>query len=186
VLRTPSPGEAELIPRGPAAGRRRYTRALTATVAIIVALAAWWWFGRLPAWVVVASMAALPFAALLARDRFRNLGHAVVEGRLVTQLGSLVRRRSVLNGNGIVGVTLRRSWFQRRNHLTSLIATTAAGQQKYAVPDLDDAAALGLALQLLPVTGQFVTGVTSRPVAPDLAGPGALLRGEPGVTRLPA
>ncbi|HYN73659.1 MAG TPA: hypothetical protein VES60_14260, partial [Nakamurella sp.] len=85
-----------------------------------------------------------------------------------------------------VGVTLRRTWFQRRNKLTSLIATTAAGQQKYAVPDLDDAAALRLAHQLLPVTGQFVTGVTTRPDAPAAAAPGALLRGEPGVTRLPA
>jgi putative membrane protein len=186
VLRTPAPGEAQLLPRGPAARRRRYTRALTVTGAVEVALAAWWWFGRLPAWVVLASLFALPLAALLARDRFTGLGHAVVDGHLVTQLGSLVRRRAVLDETGIVGVTLRRSWFQRRNELTSLIATTAAGQQKYAVPDLDDAAALRLARELLPVTGQFVTGVTSLPDAGDPATRGALLRGEPGVTRLPA
>ena len=186
VLRTTAPGGAQLLPRGPAARRRRYTRALTVTGAVEVALAAWWWFGRLPAWVVLASLFALPLAALLARDRFTGLGHAVVDGHLVTQLGSLVRRRAVLDETGIVGVTLRRSWFQRRNELTSLIATTAAGQQKYAVPDLDDAAALRLALQLLPVTGQFVTGVTSHLDAPDPATRAALLRGEPGVTRLPA
>ena len=135
---------------------------------------------------MVASLFALPLAALLARDRFRNLGHAVVDGALVTQLGSLVRRRAVLDERGIVGITLRRSWFQRRNTLTSLIATTAAGQQKYAVPDLDDGAALRLAHQLLPVTGQFVTGLTSPTDAPGGAASGALLRGEPGVTRLPA
>ena len=186
VLRTPAPGAAQLLPRGRAARRRRYTRALTVTATVDVALAAWWWFGPLPGWVVLASLFALPFAALLARDRFRNLGHAVVDGHLVTQLGSLVRRRAVLDESGIVGITLRRSWFQRRNKLTSLIATTAAGQQKYAVPDLDDAAALRLAQELLPVTGQFVTGVTSLPDAPDPATRGALLRGEPGVTRLPA
>ncbi|HYN71195.1 MAG TPA: PH domain-containing protein, partial [Nakamurella sp.] len=147
VLRTPAPGQAELLPRGPAARRRRYSRALTVTAAINVALTAWWWFGPLPAWVVLASLFALPLAALLARDRFRNLGHAVVDGHLVTQQGSLVRRRAVLDESGVVGVTLRRTWFQRRNKLTSLIATTAAGQQKYAVPDLDDAAALRLAHQ---------------------------------------
>ena len=186
VLRTPAPGAAQLLPRGRAARRRRYTRALTVTATVDVALAAWWWFGPLPGWVVLASLFALPFAALLARDRFHNLGHAVVDGHLVTQLGSLVRRRAVLDESGIVGITLRRSWFQRRNKLTSLIATTAAGQQKYAVPDLDDAAALRLAQELLPVTGQFVTGVTNLPDAPDPAARGALLRGEPGVTRLPA
>ena len=159
------PGRAELLPRGQAARRRRYTRALAVTAAIVdLMLTAWWWFGRLPAWVVLASLVALPLAALLARDRFRNLGHAVVDGHLVTQLGSLVRRRAVLDERGIVGITLRRSWFQRRNKLTSLIATTAAGQQKYAVPDLDDTAALRLAQQLLPVTGQFVTGVTGVPM----------------------
>ena len=177
VLRTPAPGAAQLLPRGRAARRRRYTRALTVTATVDVALAAWWWFGPLPGWVVLASLFALPFAALLARDRFHNLGHAVVDGHLVTQLGSLVRRRAVLDESGIVGITLRRSWFQRRNKLTSLIATTAAGQQKYAVPDLDDAAALRLAQELLPVTGQFVTGVTSLPDAPDPATRGALLRG---------
>ncbi len=186
VLRTSSPGTAQLLPRGKAARLRRYTRALAVTAAIDVALAAWWWFGPLPAWVVLASLFALPLAALLARDRFRNLGHAVVDGRLVTQLGSLVRRRAVLDKGGIVGITLRRSWFQRRNELTSLIATTAAGQQRYAVPDLDDTAALRLAQDLLPVMGQFVTGVTSHLTAPDPPTRGALLRGEPGVTRLPA
>ena len=186
VLRSSAPGRATLLPRGPAARRRRYSRALSVTAAITIALAAWWWLGPLPAWVVVASLFALPLAALLARDRFRNLGHAVVDGALVTQLGSLVRRRAVLDERGIVGITLRRSWFQRRNTLTSLIATTAAGQQKYAVPDLDDGAALRLAHQLLPVTGQFVTGLTSPTDAPGGAASGALLRGEPGVTRLPA
>ncbi len=186
VLGSPAPGRAELLPRGPAARRRRYTRALAMTAVVDLVLAAWWWFGRLPGWVVVAALVALPLAALLARDRFRNLGHAVVDGRLITQLGSLVRRRAVLDERGIVGITLRRSWFQRRNKLTSLIATTAAGQQKYAVPDLDDEAALRLAQQLLPVTGQFVTGLTTAADAAGTAESGALLRGEPGVTRLPA
>jgi len=185
VLRSTAPGRVDLIPRGPAARRRRYTRALAVTGLVNLLLAAMWWFGPLLWWVVVSSLFALPLAALLARDRFRNLGHAVVGDRLVTQLGSLVRRRAVLDEHGIVGITLRRSWFQRRNKLTSLIATTAAGQQKYAVPDLDDDAALLLARQLLPVTGQFVTGATTVD-APAAVVSGALLRGEPGVTRLPA
>ena len=200
VLGSPEPGLATLLPRGPAARRRRYNRALGVTGAVVAGLAAWWWSGPLPAWIMVMSLFALPLAALLARDRYRNLGHAVVDGVLVTRLGSLVRRRSVLDANGIVGVTFRRSWFQRRNDLTTLIATTAAGQQKYAVPDLTDAVALALAREVLPVSGEFVNGLDGVDRArqakdaralvggdqPAGHSSGAMLRPDPSVTRLRA
>ena len=113
-----------------------YTRALG--VAALVRRRRWsrspgWPAGRLPAAV---SLLALPLAALLARDRYRNLGHAVIDDRLITRVGSLVRRRSTLAVPGVIGVTLRQSVFQRRSGLISLTATTAAGAQHYEVPDL--------------------------------------------------
>ena len=52
---------------------------------------------------------------MLAEDRYRNLGHAVTRGFLVSRLGSVVRRRYALSTDGIVGWTFRRSLFQRRD-----------------------------------------------------------------------
>ena len=57
---------------------------------------------------------ASPLACLLAVDRYRSLGHAVVAGWLVFRQGSLVRRRCVLEVDGVIGWTLRQSFFQRR------------------------------------------------------------------------
>ena len=88
--------------------------------------------------------------ALLAADRYRSLGHALVDGRLVTRQGSLVRRRSMLTTDGIVGWTLHRSFFQRRAGLATLVATTAAGRQRYAVLDVPLEEAVRVADRALP------------------------------------
>jgi putative membrane protein len=108
-----------------------------------------WWAG-LPApflavWAVVV-LTAFPLAA----DRYRALGHAVTDGRLIVQVGWLDRRRTVLAVDGIVGLTIRRSPFQRRAGVATVIATTAAGAQHYDVPDLELRVALDLARRLLP------------------------------------
>ncbi len=141
-----------LRPHGPAARRRRYTRALVAAALILAGSAALAWWAGLPAplypfWVAVVLAASLALAA----DRYRNLGHAVVDGHLVVGLGSLHRRRTVLTVDGVIGVTIRRSVFQRRAGLATVIATTAAGAQHYDVPDLPEAAAIELARTLVPV-----------------------------------
>ncbi|MFD0822715.1 PH domain-containing protein, partial [Micromonospora zhanjiangensis] len=99
-------------------------------------------------------------AALLAQDRARSLGHAAVGRWLVSRQGSLVRRRYVLATDGIIGWNLRRSFFQRRVGLATLTATTAAGRQRYAVPDVDVDTALRLA-----------DGATPALLTPFLAGP---------------
>jgi putative membrane protein len=51
----------------------------------------------------------------------------------------------MLGTDGIIGWNLRRSFFQRRAGLATLTATTAAGRQRYEVPDVPSAEALRLA-----------------------------------------
>jgi putative membrane protein len=126
----------ELVQHGRRAHRRRYTRAATfAGVLAVIALAAqflgfaspavWW------AFVVI-----VPGSVFLAWDRYRGLGHALLPGWVVGRSGSLNRKRFVLATDGIIGWTIRRSFFQRRAGLATLIATTAAGRHRYDIPDL--------------------------------------------------
>jgi putative membrane protein len=56
----------------------------------------------------------------------------------------------MLTREGIIGITLERSFFQRRAGLTTLTATTAAGRQAYAVPDVPDAEALAVCDAAMP------------------------------------
>ncbi len=151
------PGSIALVPHGPAARRRRYTRALGVTVGILTALVVLIEWAHWPVQLAAPAPFVLLGAAALAHDRYRNLGSAIArtpaapggEPRvsLVVRTGSLVRRRHVLAVPGVIGVTLRQSFFQRRNGLVSLTATTAAGAQHYAVPDLPEA----MAGEVLPV-----------------------------------
>jgi putative membrane protein len=137
----------ELIQHGPAARRRRYLRALTAAVVLIAAggagYAAGWW----PVWVLLATLVTLPLAVALAQDRYRSLGHRLTDHWLITRTGTFVRRRSVLSTDGIIGWRIHQSWFQRRQGLVSLAATTAAGHQHYVAHDIPAAQAVALAAQ---------------------------------------
>jgi putative membrane protein len=126
----------DLVQHGRRAHRRRYTRAATfAGILALIALAAqllgfvspavWW------AFVVI-----VPGSVFLAWDRYRGLGHSVLLGWVVGRSGSLNRKRFVLATDGIIGWTIRRTFFQRRAGLATLIATTAAGRHRYDIPDL--------------------------------------------------
>ena len=150
VLRTPAPVASPLIGHGPAAHRRRYTRPLAIWAALAIVLAALSRLGPVPSWAWEALVALLPLGALLAYDRYRSLGHALVERILVTRAGSLIRRRSMLSCEGIIGWNLRRSFFQRRVGLATLVATTAAGRQQYEVQDVPLEEALAVADRALP------------------------------------
>jgi putative membrane protein len=150
ILHDRAPVAAALVPHGPRARRRRYTRALTVTAVVIGLFGA---ADRLlggPSWAWQATLVLLPIASLLATDRYRSLGHALAGGRLVTRQGSLVRRRGMLATDGIIGWNMRRSFFQRRVGLATLTATTAAGRQRYDVPDIDLHAAVRLADEATP------------------------------------
>lgn len=153
---------ADLVRHGPAARRRRYVRAVGGACVLVAAATVGWRAGGLPFWAWLAILAALPLAALLAADRYRSLGHRLADGWLVTRTGSLVRRRSVLSTDGIIGWRIHQSWFQRRQGLVSLAATTAAGRQDYVAHDIPVEAALAV-----------TAGATSDLMAPFLCQPPA-------------
>lgn len=140
---------AALRRHGPAARRRRLVRALSGGAVLGAGAVAGWAFGG-PLWVLVLGGCLLAAAAPLGADRYRNLGHAVVDGFLVTAGGSLVRRRTVLRDAAVIGWTVRSSWFQRRAGVVTLTATTAAGRQGYPVRDVPEADALALAEAVTP------------------------------------
>jgi putative membrane protein len=147
LLDDPAAGtDAVLIRHPPAALRRRLTRALLPSVALVAV--AW----ALPelGWLWPAVLLVLPLAAVLAADRYRNLGHALRPDYLVISQGSLVRRRVALQRRGIIGWRLRQSPFQRWAGVATLDAVTAAGAGRYSVVDLPLATAVELVDRVNP------------------------------------
>lgn len=145
-----APMDCPLTPHGEGARRRRLARARTAAlvaVALTGALSLWAGWST---WLCLACLVLFPLAEWVARDRYHNLGHALLEGRhLVIRQGSLVRRRQVLSGDAAVGWVLHESFFQRRSGVATLTMATAAGRQYYNVLDLptEEATALAAAVQ---------------------------------------
>ncbi|QIS15402.1 PH domain-containing protein [Nocardia arthritidis] len=151
------PGLVPLIPHGPAALRRRYTRTLLPVLVIAVVMlairlagvefSAWWWL--IP---VLGALIGIPLAA----DRYRGLGHAVIPADgaaptwLVTRSGSLDRDRDCLEAPGIIGWTVRQTFFQRRAGVATVVAATAAGKKRYAVIDIPIDQAYALIEQVHP------------------------------------
>ena len=166
VLRDAEPIDTPLVPRPAVVRARRYVRALVPTMLAAVATAAWAVLGTLPVWIPVALAAAIVPAALLAEDRYRSLGLALLPHWVVTRTGSLLRRRAVLARAGAIGIVLHRSYFQRRRGLATILVTTAAGRQRYPVPDLQDDVAVGVTLAILPVAARFTTAAGAAPVDP--------------------
>ncbi|WP_245717230.1 PH domain-containing protein [Nocardia jejuensis] len=142
-LPVPPPVTAPLERHGPAAHRRRYTRALgpvalVAAILIAVSLAG----GHIPSWIWALLVLSIPIAVALAWDRYRGLGHAVVPAVngnptwLITRSGSLDRDRDCLEAPGIIGWTMRQSFWQRRAGVATVVAASAAGKKRYRVIDL--------------------------------------------------
>ncbi|WP_374243100.1 PH domain-containing protein [Mycobacterium sp. CnD-18-1] len=132
LIDDPEAVEAPLQAHGPAAVRRRWTRAVALPVLAGVALA----LVGVPVWVWVLWALLLGCACLMAADRARSLGHLVRDGWLVARAGSLERRRDHLDTAGIIGWTVRQTFFQRRAGVATLIAATAAGEKRYQVLDV--------------------------------------------------
>nr|WP_193746159.1 PH domain-containing protein [Rhodococcus rhodnii] len=145
---------AVLTPHGPRAARRRFTRALAPGLLVLVGGAGWGLFVSAPPWWVWTVAAVLVVGgALLAWDRYRGLGHAVLPGWLVTQHGSLDRRRHSLEAAGIIGWTVRQTFFQRRLGLATIVAATPAGTGHYEVIDIPVADAWALVDAVTPGAG---------------------------------
>jgi putative membrane protein len=121
---------------GAVATRRRWTRGLVVPVVAAAGLAVATAFLPVPvwAWLLVAVVALC--CALLAADRARALGHRVDGRWLVARAGSLERRRDCVAVEGIIGWTVRQTFFQRRAGVATLIAATAAGVKHYQVIDV--------------------------------------------------
>jgi putative membrane protein len=148
-----------LVAHGPAARRRRYVRALIsagvpAVALVILTLVFHWWTG----WLVVAVL----FLALgwpLGRSRYAALGHRVTDRHVVVRSGALDRDRVVLQRDGIVGWTIRQSFFQRRAGVATLVLTTGAGRQHYEAIDVAPATAYGVIAEVHPtLLDQFASG----------------------------
>lgn len=122
--------DGPLVTHGPAAVRRRWVRALAVPVlgAAVLPFTPGWVWGL---W------AALAIASVgLAVDRVRALGHRVDGQWLVARAGSVERRRDCVQTAGIIGWTVRQTWFQRRAGVATLVAATAAGTKRYVLIDV--------------------------------------------------
>ena len=163
VLEDPTPLGFALRPHGPKARRRAYLRHQWLTLGLAVGAATvtvlqrvlddpdalGWLPGWLP-WVLVAASAG--FGVLVARSAYAHLGHALGPRHLVAGSGELTRVRTVLEREGIIGWVLTQSIFQRRVGLGTLIATTAAGDERVVLRDVPHAWAVALAHEATPGT----------------------------------
>jgi putative membrane protein len=150
VLADTAPVVAPLTRHPRAALRRRFTRALLGWLVLSGLSGAL--FGGLghPLWTIWVVAVLLPMFLLLAIDRYRSLGHSIVDGRIIFRQGSLVRRRYMIDGTGVVGWTMRQSFFQRRAGVVTLTATTAAGRQGYQLLDVAPSTAVAIADEIQP------------------------------------
>ena len=156
ILHDAAPLHVSLVTHGPAARRRRLVRALLPAFVLVAGAGIAIAYGA-SQWLALPALVTVPVAAMLAVDRYRSLGHALAGSALVTQHGSLDRRRDVLECEGIIGWNVRESFFQRRAGLATLTATTAAGRQRYVVSDVPLPLALSLGNRALPgLLGAFL------------------------------
>jgi putative membrane protein len=135
---------------GPAAARRRWTRALALPALAGVGLAVMSVLVGLPIWAWAIWAGVTVPCALLALDRVRSLGHRVADGWLVARTGSLERRRDCIACAGIIGWTVRQTLLQRRAGVATLIAATAAGRKHYRVTDVPAELAWSVAAEASP------------------------------------
>lgn len=142
-----------LVPHPVAARGRRLRWAVGSALVPVLVLVI---LGVLLASDVLLSVAAgcaavlLPGAVLLALDAYRNLGHGLSGGYLVARSGTVRRSTVALQRGGVVGWTVKQSYFQRRAGLVTLLATTAAGEGAYAVHDAGVGEGLAFAAEAVP------------------------------------
>ncbi|MFJ8917569.1 PH domain-containing protein [Amycolatopsis sp. NPDC102389] len=129
---------------------RRLTRAIGGVLLLAAALSGLAWIDFLPSWMWQVALGLVPFAALVGWDRYRNLGHAIVGRYLVSRSGSLARSTVAIRREGVTGIVVSRSFFQRRAGLITVTAPIAAGRGGYQVVDVGESAGLAMAEQAAP------------------------------------
>jgi putative membrane protein len=144
-----------LRPHPPAARRRRLVRA---TLPWLVPAAVFGGFGVWPGLAVCLALAALGIP--LALDRYAGLGNAVDERAVSVRSGSLRRRQVVLLRRGVVGATVRQSWFQRRAGLATVTVATGAGSGGYEAIDIGAADAVRLLRDVDPARVSALSTLT--------------------------
>lgn len=143
VLRDPDALSVELTGHGPAARRRSWIRQLRSAVVVVAVTVAATVFFDLLGWLpAFAAVLAVVSAAVVAELSYRHLGHATTGEHLIVGSGDLVRVRTVLENDGVIGWVVQQSWFQRRLDLATLVATTAAGAERVVARDIPVAAAI--------------------------------------------
>ncbi|WP_299536402.1 PH domain-containing protein [uncultured Streptomyces sp.] len=153
VLRGAVPPTRVPLTAHPRAARgRRLRRAVSAALVPVAVLAL---LGALVTpvllWTALVCAAVLPtLAVVLALDAYRNLGHALTDRHLVTRSGTVRRSTAALDRAGVIGWTVRQSYFQRRAGLVDVTATTAAGGGAYTARDAGAFEGLIFAAEAVP------------------------------------
>jgi putative membrane protein len=142
--------------RHPAAARRR--RLVRAVLPWLVPAALFGAFGLWPGLAAALLLAAL--GVPLGLDRHAGLGNAVDARSVSVRSGSLRRRQVVLARRGVVGATVRQTFFQRRAGLATVTVATGAGSGGYAAIDIGAADAVALLRDIDPVRMAPVSRLT--------------------------
>ena len=138
--------DAPLRPHPAAARRRRLVRAVVPWLVPAVVFGA---FGLWPGLAACLGLAVL--GVPLGLDRYAGLGNAVDARAVSVRSGSLRRRQVVLARRGVIGATVRQSWFQRRAGLATVTLATGAGSGGYEALDIGAADAVALLREVDPV-----------------------------------
>ncbi|MFF9649825.1 PH domain-containing protein [Streptomyces sp. NPDC014622] len=147
-----SPTGAALTAHPMAARGRRLRRALWAVaVPVLVLVVLGLLLTPVLLWVALAcAVVGLPLGLFLARDAYRGLGHALSGDYLVVRSGTLRRSTAALERAGVIGWTVRQTYFQRRSGVIGITATTAAGAGAYTAYDADESEGLDFASRAVP------------------------------------
>ncbi|MBO9522181.1 MAG: PH domain-containing protein [Nocardioidaceae bacterium] len=149
--------DGALVEHGPRAARRQLLRPLRGVLWLVLAVAVVALSFDLPWWVALLPAVLVPLAVWAGRDRYRALGHLLTAHHLVAGEPKVSRHRNLLLRRGIIGWRVEQSFFQRRAGLVTLVATTAAGEKRYAVVDLAEDRATALAQEAVPgLVAQFL------------------------------
>jgi putative membrane protein len=134
-----------LAPHPPAARRRRLLRALALPLVVLAATLV-----VVEPWAIAIAAIVTVLAVLVARDRYRQLGHAFDGRRLAVREGSLRRRWSELDPRAAVAYDVRSSPGQRRAGLCTVAVHLGEGAGSRRALDVSETQAAALLRALDP------------------------------------